>query len=405
VIAYLDCSTGVSGDKFLGALVDAGFDIRLLRHALADMGLPAVEVAIGRRTSHGFSVVGVTVTEPGAPRRSWATLRPLIEDADLPDPVRARAIAALLALAEAEARVHGVAVEDVHFHEIGAADTIADVVGVVLGLHHLGIEHLTASPVAVGSGTVATEHGVLPVPAPATTLLLEDTPVVAGTATGELTTPTGAALLRACADVSGPLPAMTLRLVGTGCGTRDIGQPNVCRLLLGEPLVEALGHEGVTVLETNIDHLTPEELAVAAQRLRDAGALDVWQTSILMKKDRAGVLLSARAPDDVAAGLAERMIAETGTLGVRMLPASRRLVERDVTEVVTSLGTARFKVAVLPDGTRALRVESDDAARIAAERSEPVHVTTRALEAEATRFLGVQPMRQRPSSATARPSD
>ena len=405
MIAYLDCSTGVSGDKLLGALVHAGFDVGRLRDALASMGLERVEVAAVERVSSGVAGSGITVAEPGAPRRHWRELRGLLACADVPEPVREHALAALGALAEAEAEVHGVAVDDVHFHEIGAADTIADVLGVALGLHDLGITGLVASPVAVGDGTVVTEHGELPVPAPATALLLRGMRVVPGQASGELTTPTGAAVLATFATGFGLMPPMTLRRIGVGVGTRDIGMPNVCRLLVGEAETPAPGLDQVVLLESNIDHLTPEELAVAAERLRDAGSLDVWQTSIVMKKGRAGTLLGVLAPAADAPRLAERIIAETGTLGVRMIAAERRLVDRDVAEIATSLGIARFKTACLPGTGRVLRVESDDAARIASERGMPVAEAAAALEAEASRATGVQPMRQRPSSETTNPSD
>ncbi len=396
MIAHLDCSTGISGDKLLGALVDAGFPLERLAEALRGMGLGAVTVTSARERSHGVSATGISVTEPGAPRRHWREIRALLDGAPLAGPVRTGALAAFAALAEAEAAVHGCTVGDVHFHEIGAADTIADIVGVALGLHELGIKRLECSPVAVGSGTVATEHGVMPVPAPATALLLAGVPVVAGPAAGELTTPTGAALLRAHAAAYGAIPAITLRRVGTGCGTRDIGTPNVCRLLMGEEAVHDPSHDETVVLETNIDHLTPEELATAADRLRAAGALDVWQTPIVMKKGRAAVMLSVLSDAGGAAGLAERIIAETGTLGVRILTAERRVVERDVAEIETSLGRARFKIATLPDGTRTLRVESDDAMAIAAARGEAVDVAARALEAEAARITGVPPLRRQP---------
>lgn len=401
---YLDCSSGVSGDKLLGALIDAGFDPLLLRTALDAIGLTAVVVQTDRRTSRGVSAVGVEVTEPGAPRRHWRDLAGLLAGAPLPAPVLAHAHATLEALAGAEARVHGVDVGDVHFHEIGAADTIVDVLGVALGLHALGIERLIASPVAIGSGTVETEHGTLGVPAPATALLLQGVPVVAGPATGELTTPTGAALLRTCVDGFGVPEPMMLRRVGFGRGTRDIGVPNVCRLLLGEPLTHEADREDVVVLESNIDHLTPEELATAAGRLRDAGALDVWQTPIVMKKGRAAVLLSVLAAAADAAALSDALIAETGTLGVRVLPAWRRVAGRDVAEVETSLGRARFKIARLPDGSRSLRVEADDAARIASEHGLATDAAARVLEADAARATGVQPMRQTPSSEVTNPS-
>lgn len=405
MIAYLDCSTGVSGDKLLGALVDAGFDLSLLEDALASLGLGSVHVTVSECTSHGVSGLGIVVEEPGAPNRNWPELAHLLAAADLPAQVTDGALHALGILAHAEAQVHGCEPEEVHFHEIGASDTIADILGVSLALYHLGVLDLVASPVAVGSGTVLTAHGELPIPAPATALLLRGMPVVAGGVAGELTTPTGAALLATFATGFGAPPAMTLRRVGTGCGTRDLGTPNTCRLLLGDEESPATGHDDVMLIETNIDHLTPEELAVASERLREAGALDVWQTPIVMKKGRAATLLSILAPIAAAPSFAERVIAETGTLGVRMIPAVRRLVERDVAEIGTSLGMARFKTAYLPDGTRALRVESDDAERIAAERGLPVDETARVLEADAARATGVQPMRQRPSSATTKPSD
>lgn len=405
MIAYVDCSTGISGDKLLGALIDAGFDVALLTGALESLGLGSVRVVAAQRHSGGISGMGVSVEEPAAPRRNWLELNDLLETAILPEQVKDGAVHALSILAGAEAQVHGVEPEEVHFHEIGAADTIADVLGVSLALYHLGVVDLVVSPVAVGSGTVMTEHGELPVPAPATALLLRGMPLVPGEAAGELTTPTGAALLATFATAFGPLPPMTLRRVGTGCGTRDIGVPNICRLLVGEAELPEPGHEGVVVLETNIDHLTPEELAVVAGHLRDAGSLDVWQTPVIMKKGRAGTLLSVLASTATAAGLAERIIDETGSLGVRVIPADRRLVERDVAEIETSLGTARFKVAVLPEVGRVLRVESDDAARIAETHSMAVDAATRILEDEASRATGVPSMRQRaPAEARVRPT-
>lgn len=396
MIAYLDCSTGVSGDKFLGALIGAGFDPAVLVDALRSMGLGDIAVDVQRRSSSGVAAIGVAVSEADAPRRHWRELRTLLEDAEsVPPAVRATALRALHALADAEAQVHGVSADDVHFHEIGAADTIADVLGVALALESLDIGELYASPVAVGSGTVSTEHGELPVPAPATALLLRGLPVMSGTAAGELTTPTGAALVATLATGFGDVPAMTLRRVGTGCGTRSIGMPNICRLLVGEPVLAEPGHEDVVVLEANLDHLTPEELAVAADRLRESGALDVWQTPIVMKKGRAAVLLSVLCPAGAAPAVADLFIAETGTLGVRVLPASRRVVPRDVAEIETSLGTARFKTAWLPGVGQVLRVESDDAARIAADRGIAVGEAARILEVDASRATGTRPLRER----------
>lgn len=399
MIAYLECSTGVSGDKLLGALIGAGFDPDVLREALTSAGLGRVAVDVSRDSC---GAIGLSVAEESPPHRSPADIRAAFERAAIPEPARMDALRVLEVLVHAEATVHGVPPEQVHLHEIGASDTIVDVLGVVLGLHTLGIEELIVSPVALGSGTVETAHGLLPVPAPATARLLEGVPVEPGPVGGELTTPTGAALVATLAASFGALPAMTLRRIGTGRGTRDIGLPNVCRCFLGERLPEAA--DDVVVLETNLDHLTAEEIAVAAERLLQAGALDVWLTPIVMKKGRPGTLLSVLAPVEDAGDFAGRIIAETGTLGVRMLPAERRTAPRDIADIETPLGTARFKTAHLPDGTRALRVESDDAVRLSEQHGTPVDVMARRLEAEASRVTGVQPMRQRPSSADTNPS-
>lgn len=405
MIAYLDCSTGISGDKFLGALVDAGFDLDVLREALAAMGLDAISVEAPKCGSASIGGTGVRVTEAGAPRRDFRALRDLIASAPIADEPRQAALGALRDLARAESQVHGVEIDDVHFHEIGAADTLVDLLGIAMGMHTLDVAGLTASPLALGGGTVMTEHGELPVPAPATAVLLEGMPVLPGPVGGELTTPTGAAAVRTFASNFGPVPPMVVRRVGTGCGTRDIGLPNVARLLLGESAADVAGHDQVTLLESNIDHLTPEELAVAAERLRNAGALDVWQTPVVMKKGRAAIVVSVLAETSHASALADRLMAETGTLGVRMLPCDRRLAERDVTEVPTSLGPARFKIATLPTGIRTLSIESDDAARIAADNGMAVDVVARMLEAEATTATGVQARRQPWLEDTTNPSD
>jgi hypothetical protein len=391
VIAFLDCSTGASGDKLLGALVDAGFDLGSLRSALASVDLGSVTVASERVRRRGVSGVAISVAEDGAPRRTWRDLALAIERAAVPPTVAEGALRALRELAEAEARVHSVALDDVHFHEIGAADTIADILGVALGLHELGIDELACERVAVGSGNVATEHGTLPVPAPATALLLEGVPIETGPCESELTTPTGAALLRAFVTRWGPMTPMTVRRVGCGAGARDLPVANVARVLVGEPIPAEAGDEPVTLMETNLDHLTPEQLAYAAERLLDAGALDVWQTPIVMKKGRPGVLLSVLSTHAEAGALAQRLLLETGSLGVRMRALDRTTLAREVASADTSMGSARFKIATLPDGSRVARVEYEDATRVARERDEPLAEVMRALETEAAASLGAEP--------------
>ncbi|TDB38191.1 MAG: nickel pincer cofactor biosynthesis protein LarC [Actinobacteria bacterium] len=392
MIAYLDCSTGVSGNKFLGALINAGFTIEELRATLAPLGL-ADAVAVHEVRSAGIAAVGVEVAQAEDARwRHWRDIRAMLESAEgLAEPVRADAIRAFTLLAEAEARVHGVPVEQVHFHEVGAADTIVDIVGVAAGIQALGIERLVASPVAVGSGTIECSHGVLPVPAPATAALLEGIVICDGGIAGELTTPTGAALLRAFVSEYGALPPMTVRACGTGAGTRDIGVPNVTRILLGDvtaPLALEPGAEAVVVLHSNVDHLSAEHLAYAAERLLEAGALDVWQTPIVMKKGRAAVTLSALTMPDEAAALSARLIAETGTLGVRIDPTTRFIAKREVVELKTSLGSVRVKSWQLGD-RRGARPEFEDVARTASAKGRPVAEVAAELTAEARRLLGI----------------
>ncbi|KAF0206819.1 MAG: nickel pincer cofactor biosynthesis protein LarC [Actinomycetota bacterium] len=391
MIAYLDCSTGISGDKFLGALVGAGFTTEALLEALAPLGLSEAPRVHELRSS-GITAVGIDVTDASDPLlRHWADIRALLERASLPAPVREGALRAFTLLAQAEARVHGVVVDDVHFHEVGAADTIVDIVGVAAGLHALGIERLTCTPIALGSGTVATSHGILPVPAPATAALLEGVPTYGGDIASELTTPTGAALIRAFVDDFGPLPAMTIRAIGTGAGTRDIGAPNIARIIVGDPPdltpVEE-GVEEVALLESNVDHLSAEHLAYAAERLLEAGALDVWQTPIVMKKGRAAVTLSVLTTPDSAGLLAGRLMAETGSLGVRVHRVQRRVAEREIVEVETSFGCVRMKTWRLGE-RRGVRAEFDDVARIATDTGRPAAEIAALLAEEARAVLGI----------------
>jgi uncharacterized protein (TIGR00299 family) protein len=398
VIAYLECSTGVSGDKLLGALIGAGFDPEILREALASAGLGRVTVDV---SCDSCGAIGLSVAEESPPRRSPADIRAAFERAAIPEPARMDALRVLEALVHAEATVHGVPPEQVHLHEIGASDTIVDVLGVVLGLHTLGIEELNRLARRARQRHRQDRARPAARPAPATARLLEGVPVEPGRVGGELTTPTGAALVATLAASFGALPAMTLRRIGTGRGTREHRPPQRVPVFPRRTAAEAA--DDVVVLETNLDHLTAEEIAVAAERLLQAGALDVWLTPIVMKKGRPATLLSVLAPFGDAGDFAGRIIAETGTLGVRMLPAERHTVPRDIAEIGTPLGTARFKTAHLPDGTRALRVESDDAVRLSELHGTPVDVMARKLETEASRVTGIQPMRQRPSSADTNP--
>jgi len=393
VIAHLDCSTGVSGDKFLGALLDAGEDGGTFTQAhltaLAETLAPEARVIVERVSSHGIAAVSVRV-ESGEtpPARHLSDIIALLRTADIPADARTRSIRTFEELARAEAGVHGTTAEEVHFHEVGALDSIVDIVGVCAGLEALGIEELVATPVAVGSGTVQTSHGTLPVPAPATAELLLGLPIVPGPAgaggasVGELTTPTGAALLRANASRFGTCPPMTPRLTGYGAGTRDIGAPNVCRILIGEPqeVVGSLATEDVVLLETNLDHLSPEAAAFACEELLAEGALDVWRVPALMKKGRAAFLLCVLCRLQAADTTAARVVSLTGTLGVRRTDLPRYVAERTERTIDTPWGPVRIKVG--PTGAEPrMRPEYEDVARIARATGHPFADVARELTA------------------------
>lgn len=399
MIAYLDCTTGISGDKFLAALVDAGAPADVVREATAAVE-PSIAIAFEPVMRAGIQGLAVSVTSPAegpshaeepvhAPHahRTWRSIRALLADSSLSSPVRETALAAFALLAEAEAAVHGTAVEDVHFHEVGAADSIADIVGSAAALHALGIDTLVCGPVATGSGLVETAHGTLPVPAPATALLLKGVPIEQGPLPGEATTPTGAALVRACAHSFGPLPPMTLRAVGHGAGSRDpAGVANVARLFVGAASAHAgadaqVGIEHVVELETAIDHLSAEHLAFCCEELRSAGALDVWQVAAVMKKGRAGTLVTAICHPEDAARLSALFAELTGSLGIRARNITRTVVPREERAVETSLGAVRVKAAGSGD-TRRVRVEYEDLAAIARREGLPVDVVARRLACE-----------------------
>jgi len=378
-VAHLDCSSGVSGDKFLGALLDVGTQTGAFTAthltALATALVPEAVVKVETTTTYGISALTIRVSSSdpssdSAHSRAWRDIRVLLTAAStsvLSPAARDKALFVFGELAQAEAQVHGCASDDVHFHELGAADSIIDIVGVCAALDALNIKDLYATPPALGSGTIETSHGTLPVPAPATAALLLGMPTQMSSATGELTTPTGAALLKLAAGF-GPVPPLTPQAIGYGAGTRDIGQANICRLLIGEmdenALSAALRPDATVLLETNIDHITPEAVAFAGEELLAEGALDVWVTPIAMKKGRAALALSLLAQPEKAQYFAERMMKLTGTLGVRVSEQPRYIAEREIAVVQSPWGPVNVKL-----GSGRIRPEHEDIARIAREQN------------------------------------
>ena len=390
VIGYLDCTSGISGDKFLAALVGAGASREAVNGAVRSLD-DSIRIDFETVNRGGVAALSVRVAAGTRPHlRTWRDIRELLESAGLTETVASRALATFELLAAVEAEVHGTTPDEVHFHEVGAIDSIADVVGACAAFEDLGLSSLVCGPVALGSGTVRTAHGTLPVPAPATALLVTGIPVETGAATGEATTPTGAALVRTCVTSFGPMPSMVPSAIGHGAGSREMpGMPNVARLIVGEPVgqivagdTERLAEEPVVELVTAIDHLGAEHIADAVDRLFDAGALDVWQTPVTMKKGRLGaevtVLCAPGAERDLAALLADL----TGTLGIRIRRLSRYVAARRELTLATSLGQVRFKVAGTGDAAR-IRAEYDDVAQIARREKAPADRIARILEAEA----------------------
>jgi uncharacterized protein (TIGR00299 family) protein len=344
VTCYLDAFSGISGDMLVGALADAGADQNALTQAVSSLDAGAA-VSFEKVKRRGIAATKYHVaTEETSTHRHLSQILEMIAKADLPGRARHSAQMVFRKLGEAEAAVHDIPVEKVHFHEVGAADSIADIVGACVAFDLLGVEELVCSPVNVGSGTVQTEHGVLPIPAPATARLLQNAPVYARGPAVELTTPTGAALAATLASRFDVLPAMSITHTGYGAGTRDFAEhANVLRVMLGEP-TDATEALTIWSIETNLDDLNPQVLAYATERLLDAGALDVSVQPILMKKGRPGHLLRVLADPEDRESLAQLIFAETSTLGLRMYAAERRVQERTSTEVLTPHGRVRIKI-------------------------------------------------------------
>jgi len=368
--AYFDAFSGIAGDMTVAALLDLGVPFADLEQTIAALGLEgcalsteAVEKGPIRATRFHVDVQG------RQPHRTFTTIREILAQASLSTGTRERALAAFRALAEAEGRVHGKPPDDVHFHEVGSVDAIADIVGAAFGVETLGITSIAVSPLPLGSGMVDTQHGPLPVPAPATAELLEGFAVRAGDGEGELVTPTGAAILRGFGAVSGGVSTFRAGRVGYGAGTRTLrDRPNVLRILVGDP-VAGLETDVMTVVECNIDDMNPELYAHAVGRLLAAGAVDVTLAPVQMKKGRPGVVLQAIVPPTLHDAVARVLFAETTTIGVRFHDVRRVKLARRSVDVETEYGAITVKISEGPDGQRTVAPEYESC-RVAAERHD-----------------------------------
>jgi pyridinium-3,5-bisthiocarboxylic acid mononucleotide nickel chelatase len=382
-IGWLDLSAGASGDMLLGALVDAGVPLDVPAAAVAALPVEDIRLVTELTSRHGLGATRVHVhAPPSTEHRTWASVRTLLARADLPAAVRDGALAVFERLAVAEGRVHRVSPDDVHFHEVGALDALADVVGVVAGFEHLGLTRLTASPVALGSGSARGAHGVVPIPGPAVLELLAGVPVVAGPVPAEMCTPTGAALVAARVEDWTTLPPMRVARVGTGAGGRDPAElPNVVRLVLGEPAEPQPA--GTVVLETNVDDLDPRLWPGVLDALFAAGASDAWLTPILMKKGRSAHTLSALCRADAVADVQAAVFATTTSIGLRVVPVGKVALERVHTSVAVLGGTVGAKVAVHDGRVVNVSVEYEDVAALARSADLPVKEVLRAATAAA----------------------
>jgi uncharacterized protein (TIGR00299 family) protein len=384
-LLYIDCQAGIAGDMTVAALIDLGLPIEYLREELARLQLPSSSYTITSELvkRQGIAARSFTVQE-GAhqPHRNYQDIVAIIELSRLADAVKARVSKVFARLAEAEAKVHGVETNQVHFHEVGGIDSIVDIVGTAIGLEYFSVNGIYASAVPLGSGFVETAHGRLPVPAPATAELLRGVPVHGDIGPGERVTPTGAAILAALGKGFGKVPAMTIKAVGYGAGRHDFKElPNVVRLVLGENTVT--GHtEQVFVLETQIDDMSPEIFGYLMERLLDQGALDVTFSPLQMKKNRPGTLLSILATPEKLDLLVSLILQESTAIGVRYYPVERYILPRLTVMRDTSLGPVQVKVVEKPSGEKRFIPEFEECRRVALERDIPLLEVFRTIEYE-----------------------
>jgi uncharacterized protein (TIGR00299 family) protein len=383
-LIYFDCFSGASGDMILGALIDAGLPVEALREALGSLVPGEAELRVERVLRAGIAATKFTLVEggdgadPAQPgghhphhghaHRSLRDIEALIGRSRLSPAGKARAISLFGRLGAVEAAIHRMPLDRVHLHEVGALDSIVDIVGGVFALEWFGADEVVASPLNVGSGSVKTAHGVLPVPAPATAALLEGVPVYSEGPAVELLTPTGALLLTGHASRFGPLPAMTIERAGYGAGDRDFkDRPNVLRVLVGETAARQ-PDETVLVLECEIDDMSPQFYGPLVDRLLGEGALDVYYTAVQMKRNRPGTLVTVLAPPASRAALTSVLMRETTTLGVRYHEVRREVLDREIVEVDTEFGRVRIKVARRGGEVLNVMPEFEDCVRLATAR-------------------------------------
>jgi uncharacterized protein (TIGR00299 family) protein len=381
--AYFDCTAGISGDMCLGALVDAGASLNDIKRALKRIPLTGYKLTARRVTRSGIAATKVDVIlqksksdDTHAHARKWRDINKLIRSASLDDSMKQKGLSIFRTLFEAEGRVHGDPFDAVHLHELGATDCIVDIFGTIIGFDLLGIEKVFSSPVNLGQGTVQTSHGLLSVPAPATIDILRGHPVYATKIPFELTTPTGAVLLKSISSPSLSLPCMTITSIGYGAGNKDIsGLPNVLRIMIGEEHPSGLtssNDDTVAIMETNIDDMSPQYYESVMSRLLEAGALDVFLENIIMKKGRPAIKLTSIVRESDTDKMADIIFRETTTIGIRLYRTERKTLEREIRRIRTQYGIVRFKISRHAGKIVTATPEYDDLSAISERTSIPI---------------------------------
>lgn len=368
-IAYFDCFSGISGDMTLGALVGLGVPVRWLEGELKRLPVDEFSIGVLDISSHGIQAnrMNIQVVDKGH-HRDYGTISGMISGSTLPEKVKDKSLAMFRCIAEAEAAVHNQPVEKVHFHEVGGMDAIIDIVGACLALEYLKIERVAASPLPLGSGFVKCQHGTLPVPAPATVEILKGVPVYAGSVAKEMVTPTGAAIISSLTEDFVPMPLMRIDRVGYGAGSRELDdRPNVLRVIVGESLNGEADPalEKLVMVECNIDDMNPEMFGYLMDQLFEDGALDVFWEPVYMKKNRPGTLVRVLCRTEKRAGICERILSETTTLGVRFHEVQRSCLSRRIVEVDTPWGKIQAKEVVGIDGGKRVVPEFEACRKVA----------------------------------------
>ncbi|MBI5025675.1 MAG: nickel pincer cofactor biosynthesis protein LarC [Nitrospirae bacterium] len=377
MIAYFDCFSGVSGDMILGAMVDAGMPLNELKRELSKLKLKGYRLKEEEVKRAGLMATKVDVVQSskfkGQSSKNWKDVEKIIKASSLSPQVKQNGLKIFKRLFEAEAKVHGEPLDKVHLHELGAVDCIIDIIGTLIGLEFLGVEKVYSSAINLGSGTVKTEHGILPVPAPATAGLLRKVPVYSSNIPFELTTPTGAVIISSLADGFGPMPHMKVSKIGIGAGNKDFRtQPNILRLFVGEGGTTSA--DEVTIIETNIDDMSPQIYEHVMDLLFDSGALDVYLTPVMAKKSRPGIKLTVISDNLKAAKLSDIILRETTTFGLRAYQAKRTVLEREIREVETAYGKVRVKVGKMKGEVLKESPEYEDLKELAKKNRVPIGV-------------------------------